>query len=360
MDIVQFLKPKYVLMENVCDLLKFAKGTLARYALSRLVYMNYQARLGMMAAGCYGLPQFRLRVFLWGCHPFEKLPQFPLPTHEVILKGYAPIEFERSIVGYDEGQPRALERAVVLEDIFSDLPAVTNQEDREQMKYEKDPQNEFQRYIRAPKSEMLGSTAMSANNVKTSLLYDHRPQRLSDDDYLRVCQIPKRKGANLRDLPGLVVDVNNKIQFDPTMDRVLLPSGRPLVPDWALNLWEGKTSKPFSRLWWDEIVPTVLTVPDSHSQTILHPEQDRVLTIREAARAQGFPDHYHFYGTVKQRYRQIGNAVAVSVSKALGYSLGLALLNQSGDGPLMTLPPKFSHSYKLHDPNNSSSSGVQE
>jgi len=71
MDIVQFLKPKYVLMENVCDILRFAKATLARYALSRLIYMNYQARLGMMAAGCYGLPQFRLRVFLWGCHPSE-------------------------------------------------------------------------------------------------------------------------------------------------------------------------------------------------------------------------------------------------------------------------------------------------
>lgn len=71
MDIIQYLKPKYVLMENVVDILKFAKATLARYAFSRLVCMNYQARLGIMAAGCYGLPQFRLRAFLWGCHPCE-------------------------------------------------------------------------------------------------------------------------------------------------------------------------------------------------------------------------------------------------------------------------------------------------
>lgn len=68
MDIVEFLKPKYVLMENVVDILKFAKGTLGRYAISRLVHMRYQARLGIMAAGSYGLPQFRLRAFLWGCH----------------------------------------------------------------------------------------------------------------------------------------------------------------------------------------------------------------------------------------------------------------------------------------------------
>ncbi|KAK8957839.1 DNA (cytosine-5)-methyltransferase 1 [Platanthera zijinensis] len=24
-----------------------------------------------MAASCYGVPQFRMRVFLWGCHPDE-------------------------------------------------------------------------------------------------------------------------------------------------------------------------------------------------------------------------------------------------------------------------------------------------
>lgn len=69
MDIVHFLKPKYVLMENVVDILKFAGGFLGRYALSRLVEMNYQARLGIMAAGSYGLPQYRMRVFLWGAQP---------------------------------------------------------------------------------------------------------------------------------------------------------------------------------------------------------------------------------------------------------------------------------------------------
>lgn len=71
MDIIQYLKPKYVLMENVVDILKFAGGFLGRYAIGRLVAMNYQARMGMMAAGSYGLPQFRMRVFLWGASPTE-------------------------------------------------------------------------------------------------------------------------------------------------------------------------------------------------------------------------------------------------------------------------------------------------
>lgn len=71
MDIIEHLKPRYVLMENVVDILKFAKGFLGRYAIGRLVSMNYQARMGMMTAGSYGVAQCRMRVFLWGAHPSE-------------------------------------------------------------------------------------------------------------------------------------------------------------------------------------------------------------------------------------------------------------------------------------------------
>lgn len=71
MNIVEFLKPRHVLMENVTDILKFAKGQLTSYAVGRLVSMNYQARLGIMAAGAYGVPQCRMRFFLWGARPTE-------------------------------------------------------------------------------------------------------------------------------------------------------------------------------------------------------------------------------------------------------------------------------------------------
>ncbi|KAM0035263.1 putative DNA (cytosine-5-)-methyltransferase [Helianthus debilis subsp. tardiflorus] len=68
MDIIDFLKPKFVLMENVCDLVKFADAFLGYHAVGRLVYMNYQTRIGIMAARSYGVPQCRLRVFLWGAN----------------------------------------------------------------------------------------------------------------------------------------------------------------------------------------------------------------------------------------------------------------------------------------------------
>lgn len=65
MDIVEHSKPKHVPVENVIDILKFADGFLGRYAIGRLISMNYQSRVGMMAAGSYGVPQFRMRVFFW-------------------------------------------------------------------------------------------------------------------------------------------------------------------------------------------------------------------------------------------------------------------------------------------------------
>ncbi|KAL4565096.1 hypothetical protein LXL04_029180 [Taraxacum kok-saghyz] len=339
-DIVKFLKPKYVLMENVADILRFDKASLGRYALSRLVHMNYQSRLGIMAAGSYGLPQFRLRVFIWGALPTERLPQFPLPTHEVIVRYFPPAEFEQHTVAYDEGQPRQLQEAVVLRDAISDLPPVTSHEEREEIAYEKPPETEFQKYIRLTKDELNGSAVKGDTE---SVLTDHRTYKLSEDDFHRVCHVPRRKGANFRDFPGLIVTCDNLVKHDPKMKQVLLPSGKRLVPDYVFTFEKGRSKRPFARLWWDENVPTVLTFPNLHSQAVIHPEQDRVLTVREYARLQGFPDHYRFCGNVKERYCQVGNAVAVSVSKTLGYSLGMAFRKLSGDEALMTLPPAFAY-----------------
>ncbi|CAJ1951655.1 unnamed protein product [Sphenostylis stenocarpa] len=340
MDIVQYLKPKFVLMENVVDIVKFAEGFLGRYALGRLLQMNYQARLGIMAAGAYGLPQFRLRVFLWGAVPSQKLPQFPLPTHDVILRGVIPLEFETNTVAYDEGHKVQLLKKLLLQDAISDLPPVQNNECRDEIKYDKPAETEFQQFIRSSKHEMLG--IQSRTKSSKALLYDHRPLELNADDFQRVCRIPKKKGACFRDLPGVLVGVNNKVEWDPDVERVYLDSGKPLVPDYAMSFVNGTSSKPFGRLWWDETVPTVVTRAEPHSQAILHPEQDRVLTIRENARLQGFPDYYKLCGTVKERYIQVGNAVAVPVARALGYTLGLAFQGSTtSDGPLYKLPDKF-------------------
>ncbi|TVU13632.1 hypothetical protein EJB05_37052 [Eragrostis curvula] len=342
MDIVAYLKPKYVLMENVVDILKFADGYLGRYALSCLVAMNYQARLGIVVAGCYGLPQFRMRVFLWGALTSMVLPKYPLPTHDVVVRGGVPNAFSQSIVAYDETQKPSLKKALLLGDAISDLPKVENHQPSEVMEYGAPPKREFQRYIRLSRKDMLDYSFGGEAGPDEGKLLDHQPLRLNKDDHQRVQQIPIKKGANFRDLKGVMVGVNNTVEWDPEIERVYLPSGKPLVPDYAMSFIKGRSLKPFGRLWWDETVPTVVTRAEPHNQIILHPDQARVLTVRENARLQGFPDYYRLFGPIKEKYIQVGNAVAVPVARALGHCLGQAYLGESdGSDPLCVLPDSF-------------------
>ncbi|CAN1814163.1 DNA (cytosine-5)-methyltransferase 1 [Linum perenne] len=333
MDVVKYLRPKYVLMENVVDILKFANGYLGRYAVGRLIEMNYQTRIGMLAAGAYGLPQFRMRVFLWGALPTQDLPPYPMPTHDVLVRGVIPTKFEKCVAAFDEGSKVGLKKKLLLEDALSDLPPVGNNEERDEMPYTMEPQTEFQRLIRWRTPEALDLQSPSLNS--------HRPYECNADDYERISHIPKKKGANFRDLPGVRVRADNKVEFDPDIERVLLKSKKPLVPDYAMTFVKGTSSKPFGRLWWDETVPTVVTRPEPHNQVIIHPEQDRVLSVRENARLQGFPDYYKLVGSIKERYIQVGNAVAVPVSRALGFVLGTALKGNAGRQPLFTLPSDY-------------------
>ena len=75
----------------------------------------------------------------------------------------------------------------------------------------------------------------------------------------------------------------------------------------------------YTRLAWDEPAPGLTTRCISYSNGRFgHPEQDRAITVREAARLQGFPNNFVFTGSLNSMARQIGNAVPVQVAKAFG------------------------------------------
>ncbi len=70
----------------------------------------------------------------------------------------------------------------------------------------------------------------------------------------------------------------------------------------------GTFNGKFRRLAWDKPSCTVDTRFGA-PRYFLHPSQQRGFTVREAARIQGFPDHYVFQGNEQAQYRVIGNAV---------------------------------------------------
>jgi DNA (cytosine-5)-methyltransferase 1 len=91
-----------------------------------------------------------------------------------------------------------------------------------------------------------------------------------------------------------------------------------------LKLKPGKRDKidHTDRLEWDQPSGTVLVgSSEGGGRPHIHPEEPRVITVREAARLQTFPDDWVFAGTSTAQYRLTGNAVPVSLAKAVGDSL---------------------------------------
>lgn len=56
-------------------------------------------------------------------------------------------------------------------------------------------------------------------------------------------------------------------------------------------------------------------------QYYLHPEENRGFSVREAARIQGFPDDFIFYGSIPSQFRLVGNAVPPPVSQSIATAI---------------------------------------
>ena len=90
----------------------------------------------------------------------------------------------------------------------------------------------------------------------------------------------------------------------------------------------------YGRLYWDRPAITITAYArNPASGRFIHPEQDRGLTVREAALLQGFPRQYWFAGSFDDKFRQIGNAVPPTFSAYLASFILDALLNPMQGGP---------------------------
>lgn len=91
--------------------------------------------------------------------------------------------------------------------------------------------------------------------------------------------------------------------------------------------------KGYSDAWkkcpWNE--PSC-TIKENHGGVNLHPKLPRVLTAREMARLQSFPDDFIFEGPKNKQLVQIGNAVP----PLLGKAIGLAVRMSAGDIEIVT------------------------
>jgi DNA (cytosine-5)-methyltransferase 1 len=87
------------------------------------------------------------------------------------------------------------------------------------------------------------------------------------------------------------------------------------------------------RLSWDKPSPTLVTHPAMPATDLGHPEFDRPLSIEEYKRVQEFPDDWHIRGSLQDQYKQIGNAVPLSLGAAIGRAIVEHAAGRTWDEP---------------------------
>lgn len=340
---IDYYRPRYFVMENVRNFVSFKRSMVLKLTLRCITRMGYQCTFGILQAGNFGVPQTRRRLIIMAAAPGEQLPFYPEPTHVFNKRGSSlnvQVGDKKFITNckFKESAPM---RTVTVYDAWSDLPKIENGANLEKMPYKSKPITHLQKLLRYPD-----------NHSTEALLIDHICKDMSPLVQARMELIPVGEGSDWRDLPNRAVKLSdgtttNKLQYTHhdikngkdkngafrgvcqcASGEKCNPQDRQnntIIP-WCLphtgnrhNNWAGL----YGRLAWTGFCSTTITNPEPMGKQgrVLHPEQHRVVSVRECARSQGFKDSFLFYGPIINKHRQIGNAVPPPMGTAIGHEI---------------------------------------
>lgn len=162
--------------------------------------------------------------------------------------------------------PKKFNYKVTCEEAISDLPSLDKNDDPS--KYKTEPTSKYQKEMRK-NCDMVYNHEQTFHTEETKNLISHVPQ-----------------GGSIKDLPE---SLRGNRKYSSLLRRM--------------------NSKSQSN-----------TIDTGH-RTYFHYKENRILSVREAARIQSFPDNYIFSGSKVNQYKQVGNAVppllAEQVAKAI-------------------------------------------
>jgi DNA (cytosine-5)-methyltransferase 1 len=262
---IKELRPPIFLMENVPGLASM-KNKIGQFVVDELLEMfekiGYNTTYKLLTAADYGVPQFRKRLFFVGTRKdLNILFSWPKPTH------FPKSSLHSHICG---------KIYVTTWEAISDLPGIKAGETSNC-------------YISKPLSEYQEWARKGSKKLTNHACPKHTKQVLE-----RIKNIPP--GGNHSNLP----------------EYLKLKGGYPNI---------------YGRLTWDSPADTItgnfgcVSAPGR----FIHPRDDRVLSVREGARLQSFPDKIEFFGSLTQQYKQVGNAVPPLLAKAVAVEILNAL-----------------------------------
>jgi DNA (cytosine-5)-methyltransferase 1 len=286
--LVDELRPRAFVMENVPGMAQLRGGAVQAQVEEDLsLGGDYEVVAGVLDAADFGAPQTRTRLIFIGVE--NGLAAAALPEGSGLMaamtRGPRLIDADGGPVAWlaNPDDPRAVNAEQALSDLV--VPGE---------RYTTTAQSAYQRAVRQ------GSDAPQ----------DHVPSRIREDTRRRLEAIPP--GGNVYDLP------------EELLARYL--NGKKWGPAGNGERLARKHFYAYRRLHPDRVCWTVNTKADF----AYHYAEPRGLSVREAARIQGFPDRFHFttapagtagqyrYGPRHSRYRQVGNAVPPPLAAAIG------------------------------------------
>lgn len=283
-ELVNIVRPKYLLLENVRGFKAAFKGTneppyseVVKRTLRELDWGGYTVFSSMLNASKFGVPQPRARFIM--------------------------IAVRNDLVSADTGNP------------FADIDTYAqNYRNSKNL-------NGHQITVSEAISDLETQNSILVDSIDTSgfkQINYQAPNNLSDYQKLM------RKNLNKDYKPNSLRLARHKEETLHKFNVVLktCTKGKSLSKKDRERL--GSKKQCFTPLHPDEIAKTVTTMPDD----LLHYSEPRILTVRENARLQSFPDWFEFQGKYTTggarrkeecpRYTQVGNAVPPLMAEALG------------------------------------------
>lgn len=241
-EVVSVVKPEFVVIENVPNILTAAGGHFMREILESFKHLDYQVEYRVLKAENFGVPQIRRRAFFLA---------------------------HRGRLNLDLSLPEGNGNVTAVGEAISDLPRLKSGEGQFMIDYQNNPLSSYQRMMRD----------------SSEAIYNHIATKHSDIALERLALIGKTD--SMQNLPQ---HHQTKSIHSGTWSR---------IPEFG-----------FART-----ITTRFDTPSSGQFTL--PDQDRCLTVREAARLQSFPDKFIFYGTKTCQMLQVGNAVPPLLGQVL-------------------------------------------
>jgi DNA (cytosine-5)-methyltransferase 1 len=319
-------RPRAFLMENVPGMMSVEGRNVANEAAAELAEGDYEVGYAVLNAVWYGVPQYRRRLFIIGIRrECGVMPTVPLATHigDMPLGYPSPSQFfqrQLGFVRYGEmfvDLSKARFSPVTARQALHDLPVLrldeegdrrTEQNLRSGRPYGSVEPSAYARLMRDWPGFPTSTEVIDHAVRRTPRDYETFERMLPGDRYPEALAIARDR---------LAQEISASRKLGRTFDIGALVRG--IVPPYPAETFVDR---------WRKLIPdqpswtlTAHLARDTYSHIHYDGRQRRMISIREAARLQSFPDAFRFGGAMNDCFGQIGNAVPPILAWALAVNV---------------------------------------